>query len=338
VSIYTKRFISLLVPLTAFFVVLFIVSCALGRYPISPLEVARLLFIAPFTPVAGAPVSQGAIVLLQVRLPRIAAAALIGAGLSASGAAYQGLFRNPLVSPDVLGVSAGAGFGAALGIFFSLGALGITLLSFGLGLVTALAVGLLARRVGNDSTLALVLSGIMVGSLLSSALSFLKLVADPSNVLPAITYWLMGSLSSIKQGDTLFVLPLIVGALVLLYLLRWRINVLTLGDEEARSLGTAVGLSRVLVIVAATLATAASVSVSGMIGWVGLVIPHFARMVGGSDYRYLIPLSMVMGASYLLLVDDLARLLTTAEIPIGILTSFVGVPFFLYLIRRGRIA
>jgi iron complex transport system permease protein len=243
-----------------------------------------------------------------------------------------------LVSPDVLGVSAGAGFGAALGIFFSLGALGITLLSFGLGLVTALAVGLLARRVGNDSTLALVLSGIMVGSLLSSALSFLKLVADPSNVLPAITYWLMGSLSSIKQGDTLFVLPLIVGALVLLYLLRWRINVLTLGDEEARSLGTAVGLSRVLVIVAATLATAASVSVSGMIGWVGLVIPHFARMVGGSDYRYLIPLSMVMGASYLLLVDDLARLLTTAEIPIGILTSFVGVPFFLYLIRRGRIA
>jgi iron complex transport system permease protein len=338
VSIYTKRFISLLVPLTAFFVVLFIVSCALGRYPISPLEVARLLFIAPFTSVAGAPVSQEAIVLLQVRLPRIAAAALIGAGLSASGAAYQGLFRNPLVSPDVLGVSAGAGFGAALGIFFSLGALGITLLSFGLGLVTALAVGLLARRVGNDSTLALVLSGIMVGSLLSSALSFLKLVADPSNVLPAITYWLMGSLSSIKQGDTLFVLPLIVGALVLLYLLRWRINVLTLGDEEARSLGTAVGLSRVLVIVAATLATAASVSVSGMIGWVGLVIPHFARMVGGSDYRYLIPLSMVMGASYLLLVDDLARLLTTAEIPIGILTSFVGVPFFLYLIRRGRIA
>jgi iron complex transport system permease protein len=338
VSIYTKRFIALLVPLSAFFVALFVVSCALGRYPISPLEVGRLLFIAPFTQVPGASVSQSAIVLFQVRLPRIAAAALIGAGLSASGAAYQGLFRNPLVSPDVLGVSAGAAFGAALGIFFSLGALGITFLSFALGLFTALAVGLLARRVGNDSTLALVLSGIMVGSLLSSALSFLKLVADPSNVLPAITYWLMGSLSSIKQGDLIFVGPLILGALVLLYLLRWRVNVLTLGDEEARSLGTAVGLSRVLVIVAATLATAASVSVSGMIGWVGLVIPHFARMVGGSDYRYLLPLSMVMGASYLLLVDDLSRLLTTSEIPIGILTSFVGVPFFLYLIRRGRIA
>ncbi len=337
-SIYTKRFVALLVPLSVFFVALFVVSCALGRYPISPLEVGRLLFIAPFTHLPGTPVSQGAIVLFQVRLPRIIAAALIGAGLSASGAAYQGLFRNPLVSPDVLGVSAGAGFGAALGIFFSLGALGITVLSFGLGLVTALAVGLLARRVGNDSTLALVLSGIMVGSLLSSALSFLKLVADPSNVLPAITYWLMGSLSSIKQGDVLFVGPLMVGALGLLHLLRWRVNVLTLGDEEARSLGTAVGLSRVLVIVAATLATAASVSVSGMIGWVGLVIPHFARMIGGSDYRYLLPLSMVMGASYLLLVDDLSRLLTTAEIPIGILTSFVGVPFFLYLIRRGRIA
>ncbi len=335
-GISVGRYIAVFVPLSLLFALLFVLSCAVGRYPIHPVDVLRL-FAEPLLPGPGDPdLAQAGIVLFRVRLPRILAASLVGAALAASGAAYQGLFRNPLVSPDVLGVSAGAGFGAALAIFFAFGALGVSVLSFALGIGTALLVGFLARSLGDDSALSLVLSGILTGSLFSSATSLLKLAADPNNVLPAITYWLMGSLSSIKERDILFAAPPILASLALLFALRWRINVLTMGDEEARALGADVPLSRALVVGAATLATAASVAVSGLIGWVGLVIPHFARMLTGSDYRLLLPASMLLGASYLLAVDGLARLLTTSEIPLGILTSFVGLPFFMFLIRHKR--
>lgn len=344
-SIPAKRGAFLLILLSAILALLFVLSAALGRYPLHSLTVLRLL-VQALARVFGLLGQQGqpspeldgaAIVLFRVRLPRLFAAMLVGAALASSGAAYQGLFRNPLVSPDVLGVSAGAAFGAAAAIFLGLGSFLVSLSAFAWGLAAAVSGGLLSRLrgAGAAGTLTLVLAGIMVGSLFTSATSFLKLVADPNNVLPAITYWLMGGLSSVKERDIVFAAPPILASLVLLHLLRWRLNVLTLGDDEARALGVEVRFSRALVILAATAATAAAVAVAGVIGWVGLVIPHFARLLAGSDYRRLMPASALLGAAYLLLVDNIARLATTAEIPLGILTSFVGIPFFLHLIRRG---
>lgn len=330
VGFHRKRVFAALV---AVFIASFIVSCALGRFGISPIVVVKL-FLSRLLPLKADWSPEAETVLFRIRLPRVVAAALVGAALSAAGAAYQGLFRNPLVSPDILGVSAGSGFGAALAIFCSLGTLATNFSAFGFGVATALLVSFLARRFKGDATLALVLVGIIAGSLFSSATSFLKLVADPTNVLPAITYWLMGSLASVRGSDLLFAAPPILVSLAVLYALRWRINTLTMGEDEARSLGTDVGLVRGLIVASATLATAASVAISGMIGWVGLVIPHFARMLVGSDYRALLPASMLIGAAFLLGVDDLSRLITTSEIPLGILTSFVGAPFFLYLARR----
>lgn len=312
---------------------LFLISCALGRYFVSPVTIIKILLSKLFAVRADwAPEAET--VLFEIRLPRIAAAVLVGAALSAAGAAYQGLFRNPLVSPDILGVSAGSGFGAALAIFFSFNLVLTNISAFCFGIATALLVGLVAGKLKGDRTLALVLVGIIAGSLLQSATSFLKLVADPTNVLPAITYWLMGSLASVRAGDLVFAAPVICFSLFLLWLGRWRLNSLTMGEDEARALGTDVGLMQALVIAGATLATAASVAISGMIGWVGLVIPQLGRMLVGNDYRRLLPASMLMGAGFLVAVDDLSRLLTTSEIPIGILTSFVGAPFFLILATR----
>lgn len=325
----------LLVLLSGLLLLVFVVSSGLGRFPISPLLVVRLFWIRLTGAVPPRELERAFLVLFRIRLPRLAGATLVGSALAASGAAYQGLFRNPLVSPDVLGVSAGAAFGAVLSLFLGLNTTGLVLVSFCFGLGTALFVGLLARKVGSDSNLALVLSGIMVGSLFSSAISLLKLLADPTNVLPALTYWLMGGLSAIKEEQLLIAGPAIILAMVLLLALRWRINILTMGEEEARTLGGQVPLSRSLIILAATLATGASVAIGGPIGWIGLVIPHFSRMLAGNDYRILLPASMLMGASFLILVDDFSRLLVTSEIPIGILTSFVGVPVFLVLIRKG---
>lgn len=275
-----------------------------------------------------------ATILFQVRLPRVVMACLIGSALSCAGAAFQGVFRNPMVSPDVLGASQGAGFGAALSIFLSVGYFGITLYSFLFGMVSVSLVYLIGRRVKRNPTLGLVLAGIMIGSLFSAATSFIKLMADPNNVLPAITYWLMGSLASIRVSDMMFAAPLIVVGILPIFFLQWKLNVLTMGEEEAQALGIRTGLVRIVLIVGATLCTAACVSVSGMIGWVGLVIPHFARMLVGCDYRRLLPASVLMGGSFLLAVDDVARLISTSELPIGILTAFIGAPFFLYLILR----
>lgn len=312
-----------------------VISAGLGRFFIAPQVVVRLFWLRLTGSLVPEALSQASLVLFRIRLPRLAGAALAGSALAASGAAYQGLFRNPLVSPDVLGVSAGAAFGAVLSLFWGLSPLMLILISFSFGLGTALLVGFLARKVGTDSTLALVLAGIMVGSLFSSATSLIKLLADPNNVLPALTYWLMGGFSAVKEVSLFITAPIIITALVLLFALRWRINILTMGEEEAKTLGGRVALSRALVISGATLATAATVALCGPVGWVGLVIPHFARMTAGSDYRTLLPISMLMGAAFLIVVDDFSRLLAASEIPIGILTSFVGVPVFLALIRRG---
>ena len=259
---------------------------------------------------------------------------LIGAGLSCAGAAYQGIFQNPMVSPSVLGSSAGAGFGAALGLYFAQAESVVTILAFLFGIGAVLLVCVIGGQVKHNQVLGLVLAGMMVGSLFSSAVSFLKLVADTSNTLPAITYWLMGSLSGIRQTDMLFAAPLIIAGIIPIFLLRWKLNVLTLGEEEAHCIGVNTKRVRWSVILCATLITAAAVSVSGLIGWVGLVIPHLARMLVGNDYRKMLPASLLLGGSYMLIVDNVARLITTSEMPIGILTAFIGAPFFLYLIIR----
>ncbi len=326
------------------FLLAFFSAFMLGRYPVNPGQLLPILFSQPlqwlhshcsWVPVPEVTYPDAArTAVLLVRLPRILAAALVGAGLSAAGLCYQGLFRNPMVSPDVLGASAGAGFGAALGLFFALSRPAIITLAFSTGLLAVAAVQAVATRVRGSPVIGLVLGGIMIGSLFSSGTSFLKLIADPDDTLPAITYWLMGDLSSIYFREVRFIaVPISLGLLVLL-LLRWRLNVLTLDEDEARSIGVDTHHLRVVVILCSTLITAACVSVSGMIGWVGLVIPHFVRMMAGSDYRITLPCSLFLGGGFLILVDDLARNLTANEIPLGILTSFVGAPFFLYLILK----
>ena len=294
VGVSIRRARLVVVASAALLLVLAAVSLVLGRYPIDPAQ-AVLMLVDRVVPVERVWTNQQETLFFNVRLPRIALACMVGASLSAAGAAFQGTFRNPLVSPDVLGASQGAALGAAV-----------------------------------------VLVGVMVSSLCQAGVSFAKLVADPSNQLPAITYWLMGSLTGARMTDVLFAaVPMAVGAAVLLAL-RWRINLLTMGDDEARTMGVNARRLRMAVMVAATLLTAASVSVSGMIGWVGLVIPHVARMLIGCDYRRLLPASMLLGASFLLVVDNVSRLAYTAEIPIGILTAFLGAPFFLYLIMTRR--
>ena len=328
--------------LTLGFFLVFFGSFWVGRYDVSPLQtlrilIDRLLRAVSFERLHLAQTWQAReqAVVVNVRLPRVASAALVGAALSSAGCAYQGMFRNPMVSPDLLGASTGAGFGAALGILLGLGYGPITALSFGFGLLAVLLAYLISRVSKIQPTLAMVLAGVMISSLFTSGTSFIKLVADTTDQLPAITYWLMGSLTSVKARDVQFaVWPILLG-LAPLWLLRWRVNLLTVSEAEARSMGVDTTRLRVAVVLCATLMTAGSVAVSGMIGWVGLVIPHFGRMIFGQDYRRLIPASSLLGAVFLMVVDDLARTITTSEIPLGILTSFVGAPVFLYLIMSG---
>lgn len=313
------------------------VSLVLGRYPIVPLDaVAMLLNKLPFVAIDPTWSNQDETIFFNVRLPRIILALMVGCCLATAGAAFQGTFQNPLVSPDILGASQGAAFGAALAILFGWAGWAISGMAFLLSIVTVLCVLLISGRARGNRILVTVLAGTMVSSLFSACTSFVKLVADPSNQLPAITYWLMGSLNGAKMSEiAIAAIPMTLGVGTL-FALRWRINILTMGDDEATTMGVDAKRLRLIIIFAATLATAASVAVSGMIGWVGLVIPHLCRMLVGSDYRKLVPASMFMGAGFLLLVDNFSRLITTSEIPIGILTAFVGAPFFLYLITRKK--
>lgn len=342
-----------MIVLVAILVVAFLVSACLGRYSVSPLQLLEVIGAAlqswwanvtAFFTGGTAAVSEevtaaltGSVptLLLEVRLPRIIVCVFVGAALSVAGASYQGLFQNPMCSQDVLGASSGAAFGAALGILLGLGSIMVSVSAFVCGLVAVALSYVVSKLSRGNAVLALILAGMVVSSLFSSGTSAIKLVADTEEVLPAITYWLMGSLASIRSSQVLPTLALIIVATLPIFLLRWRINLLATGEEEAKSMGLNTGVLRLIVIGCATFLTATCVSVSGLIGWVGLVIPHFCRLMLGNDYRRIIPASMLMGASFLLVVDDFARLLVTSEIPIGILTSFVGAPIFLFLLVKG---
>ena len=329
-----KRYARRFAVLGAVFLAVLLGSLLVGRYALSPGQLVQMLWTRITGGAADWPISDDKVVF-AVRLPRVAAAALVGAALAVSGAAYQGMFRNPMVSPDILGASTGAGFGAAVAILLGAGYFGISAAAFCCGLLAVAAAWLVSRLSKADQAVSLILAGMMISSLFSAGTSFVKLVADTQQQLPAITYWLMGSLSSIKDKDVVFLaIPVALG-MIPLFFLRWRMNLLTVGEEEAQSMGVNTRRLRDAVIVCATLLTSASVAVSGMIGWVGLVIPHFCRMLFGYDYRRLIPAGALFGAAFLLAVDDIARLVTTGELPLGILTAFVGAPLFLYLIATG---
>jgi iron complex transport system permease protein len=274
-------------------------------------------------------------IVWKIRMPRVLCAAAIGTALAMAGSAYQALFRNPLAAPDLLGVSAGAALGAVAAIVAGFSVLLIQAFAFlgGLAAVTLVVLIAAATR-GHDPALTLVLAGVALGALLGAGVALLKVLADPYNQLPAITFWLLGSLTGATLADLRAALPPVAAALAVLWLLRWRINVLALGEEEARALGVAPGRLRLAVIAAATLATAAAVALAGIVGWVGLLVPHAARLLVGPDFRRLLPVAAAGGAAFLVLADTLARSLAAIEVPLGVVTAVAGAPVFLWLLSR----
>ncbi len=308
----------------------------LGRFPVTPGDLGLAIWARITGTQTGLSPAIEAVVF-NIRGPRVIAAILIGAALSIAGTAFQGLFRNPLVSPDILGASSGAALGAVLGIFFSIGLFGIQAAAFAGGLAAVAMVYAIGASIrASDPILILVLTGVVVGALLGAGVGLVKYLADPYNQLPAMTFWLLGSLAGISRADLVpVVAPIAIGTTVLL-LLRHRMNVLSLPEEEARALGLATGRLRLIVIAAATLVTAASVAAAGIVGWVGLIVPHLARFLVGPGFARLLPTAALLGAGYLLLIDTAARTMASIEVPLGILTAAIGTPFFIWLLTASR--
>ena len=321
---------ALLIALPVF---LFFISFMMGRYPVAPVDVIKTI-LSPFIPsLAVSP--QVTSIVFNIRLPRIIAALVVGASLAVAGASFQGIFQNPLVSPDLLGVSQGAGFGAAVAILLNMGNFFIQLSAFVFGIISVAITYVISKSYRAGGILLLVLSGTAVSAFFNALVSGAKFMADPYDKLPQIVYWLMGSLSSVNFDKlAMIVIPLIIGIAVIM-ILRWHLNVLSMGDEEAQSLGLNPNNLRILIITACTLVTSAAVSISGIIGWVGLVVPHMTRIIVGPDHKILLPASLSIGASFLLLIDNISRTAISIEVPIGILTAIIGVPIFLYLLRKG---
>ncbi len=313
----------------------FLGTLCIGRYYVSIHDVFLVLWEG-ITGTTSDFSSETTAVVLQIRLPRAFLGALVGAALGASGAAFQGLFRNPLVSGGILGVSSGAGFGAALAIVFFNNIFLTPIFAFFFGIL-AVILSYFAGRIDNTSpTITLVLGGVIIQSIFSALLSLLKYVADTATQLPAITFWLMGSLASTKTSDIfLSSIPMFLGITGLLAM-RYRLNVLSMGDREAKTLGINVNLNKLCIISFATLATAEAVCVSGVVGWIGLIIPHIGRMFVGNDNKWLIPASMSLGACFVILCDTICRSLTGGEIPLGIITALIGGPFFIYLLKKTK--
>ncbi|MBP2626849.1 MAG: putative transporter permease protein [Firmicutes bacterium] len=314
-----------------------LVSFTVGSYPV-PIETVINIIAAKFADIPRNWTPDMEIVVWKIRLPRILAAMLVGAALSAAGAAYQGLFKNPMVSPGILGVSAGASFGAALAILLSFNIIGIQIGAFAGGMLAVMITYLIGVWLGKngDATLVMILAGIIVGTLFTSFVSLTKYTADPYTKLPTITYWLMGSLASVNLSDVMMAgIPIMIG-LIILTLIRWNLNVMSFGDEEAKTLGVNTGRIRLIVVFCATLMSSSAVAISGIVGLVGLIVPHLARLIVGPNYNVLLPMSIGMGSLFLLLVDNLARTLYAVEIPLGILTSIIGAPVFLYLLSNNR--
>ena len=314
-------------------IILFFASFLLGRYPIAPFDVINTLLCPIFPQCEVSPTITT--IVFEIRIPRILGAFVVGSSLAMAGVAFQSIFKNPLVSSDLLGVSNGAGFGAALAILISGVGVVTQIFAFIFGIISVSITYMLSKAYKSGGILVLVLSGVAISAFFSALVSAIKFVADPNDKLPEIVYWLMGSLASVTVDKLIMILVPVALGMIILFALRWNMNLLAMGDEEAQSLGINPSRVRLLIIIGCTLLTSAAVSISGIIGWIGLVIPHMARMVVGSDNRILIPASLSLGASFLLLIDNISRALISIEIPIGVLTAIIGVPIFLYLLKRG---
>jgi iron complex transport system permease protein len=321
------------IALVALPILLFFVSLSMGRYQVSLVTVYNIL-LSHILAIESTWTGIEETVVVQIRLPRVLLAMLVGSGLAIAGGSFQGLFRNPLVSPGILGVSAGAGFGASLGILM-FGSIGATnLMAFGFGILAIIGAYMISRLKTGSSLLMLVLAGVIVGAFFQALIGLVQYVADPEEVLPAIVFFLMGSIAGASYTDLLWGAPIILIGSSILLLLRWRINVLSLGEEEAQSLGINAKQMRWVVIAAATAVTASTVAMSGMVVWVGLVVPHIGRMLVGPNHKVLLPACYSIGAAFLLIVDNVARTATAAEIPLSILTATIGAPVFASLLRR----
>jgi len=328
------RFTDILIVLLP--VILFLFSLTLGRYQISAVDVLRVL-LSPLFPGISTDIPDIARQLIfRVRLPRALGALLIGASFGGTGTAFQAIFKNPLVDSNILGVTSGAGFGAALALLLVGRDWQVQVFAFLFGLTAVLLAFFGSRLYKTTPMLVLTLMGILTGSLFSSLTALLKYIADPLDTLPAITFWLLGSLTGITWQSLPLLAAITIGGIAFLFLIRWRLNILSLGDDEAKAMGVDPTRMKLLIIFFSTLMTAAAVSVSGVIGWVGLVIPHAGRMIVGPDHRRLLPVSMSLGAAFLMLIDNIARTLLPGEIPLGVLTGLIGVPLLIFLLRRNK--
>lgn len=304
----------------------------MGRYPLAVSDLLQYIFTGNATD-ASLPT-----ILFEIRMPRIIGAMFTGGVLALAGASYQGIFRNPMVSPDILGVSSGAGFGASLAILMSFGIFGIQAMAFAFGLGAVMLSYGISRILGknNDTILMLVLSGMVINSLFGASVSLIKYIADTDTKLPAITFWLMGSLNNLTLADLKYLMPSLCIGIIPLLAISWKLNVLSFGEDEAKTLGVNTHVLRIVVIVASSLITATIVCVTGLIGWIGLIIPHFARFLIGANHRVLLPFSFLLGAFFMLWVDNISRTISSLEIPIGIITAIIGAPFFIFFLARTR--
>lgn len=332
-SRYRITFVGMLLLLFA----VFLAALTIGRYDITIIDSIKIL-LSRVVDIEATWSGTMETVIFKLRLPRTLAAILIGAALAVSGAAYQSMFKNPMVSPDLLGVSSGAAIGASLAILWGLSAIYIQLWAFIGGIIAVTITAMIPRLMRNDSIIMLVLAGVIVGGLMSSIMGIIKFVADADTALAQMTYWAMGSVAKVTMPDLYTVGPAIFVAGIMLLSIRYRLNVMSLGESEAKTLGVNVGRTRVLIIVTATLLTASAVCIAGTVGWVGLVIPHLGRMLVGSDNRKMLPVAAIMGAIFMIMIDTTARSLTNAELPISIITGIIGAPFYFYLLIKQRMA
>lgn len=329
-----RRYRLVLAVMLVFLFLIVLLSFGVGYYPLTPSQVIKA-FLSKFG-FKGKILPQATTIFWSIRLPRILSALFIGASLSVAGSTYQGMFRNPLVSPDILGVSSGASLGAAFAILNGASNWIVQLSAFAGGVIAVAASYLISRKSAHSHTLSLVLTGTMIMSLCNAGVTMIKYIADPNDVLQQITFWLMGSLTkTTMDAFTWSVIPMLIG-LILIFVFRWQINLLTLDEEEAKSLGINIRKYRLIFISTSTLLSAAAVCLGGLIGWVGLMIPHLARAIVGVDYSRLIPASAMLGGGYLILVDDIARSILSMELPLGVVTSIMGAPFFIYLIIKRK--
>ena len=308
-----------------------LICLGIGRYSLTISQSVEVLL----SPITGNDVEPFAYsTIFMIRLPRIILAAFVGSGLSCAGTAFQGLFSNPLATPDTLGVGSGAAFGAVLAMLLGLNLISIQMFALVFGLLACFITYNISRRNGKTSIIMIVLSGMVISAVFEAAVSLMKYIADPEEELPVITYWLMGSMSRANYDNLKLGLPFIFAGILLIFVLRWRLNILSLNEDEASSLGMNIKIMRVIFIVASSMITASSVSMCGSVGWVGLLIPHIARMIGGNNNKTVVPISISLGAFFMIVMDTFARSATAAEIPISILTALIGAPVFVTLLRK----